>query len=84
MSGVQRSIDDGGDPVLLVVVKEVVFEDGFAGAGFSEDEAEAALLGVNFDDVEVALLVGEQRGLIIDDEGVFGEAEVLTDHDFLG
>jgi len=81
--GVKGAVDDGGDPVLLVMMKEVVFEDGFSGAGFSEDEAEAALLGVDFDDIEVALLVGEQWGFVIDDEGVSGEAEVLADHGFL-
>ena len=58
--GVEGAVDDGGDPVPLVVVDEVVFEDGFSGAGFADDEAEAALLGVDFEDVEVALLVGEE------------------------
>ena len=33
---------------------------GFSGAGFADDEAEASLLGVDFEDVEVALLVGKQ------------------------
>jgi hypothetical protein len=41
------------------VVDEGVFEDGFAGARLAEDEAEAALLGVDFEDVEVTLLVFE-------------------------
>jgi len=58
--GVEGAVDDGGDPVFLVVVDEVVFEDGFSGAGFADDEAEASLLGVDFEDVEVALLVGKQ------------------------
>jgi len=31
-----------------VVPGVVIFEDGFSGAGFSDDEAEAALLGVDF------------------------------------
>jgi hypothetical protein len=55
--GVERAVDDGSDPALGIVVNEGVFEDGFASAGFAEDEAEAALLGVDFEDVEVALLV---------------------------
>jgi hypothetical protein len=80
--GVERAVDDGGDPLFWVVEEDVVFEDGFSGAGFADDEAEAALLGVDFEDVEVTLLVGEKGGLVIDDEGVFGEAEVLTDHGF--
>lgn len=80
--GVKRSVDDGGDPVFEVMVDEVVFEDGFSGAGFADDEAKSTLLGVDFEDVEVALLVGQKGGLVIDDEGVFGEAEVLTDHGF--
>ena len=59
MLGVEGAVDDGGDRVLGVVVDDVVFEDGFAGAGLAEDEAEAALLGVDFEDFKVALLVGE-------------------------
>jgi hypothetical protein len=55
--GVEGAVDDGGDPVFLVMVDEVVFENGFSGAGFADDEAEAALLGVDFEDVEVALLM---------------------------
>jgi len=55
--GVEGAVDDGGDPLFGVVVDDGVFEDGFAGAGLAEDEAEAALLGVDFEDVEVALLV---------------------------
>ena len=58
MPGVEGSIDDGGDPLFWVVVEDVVFEDGFSGAGFADDEAEAALLGVDFEDVEMTLLVG--------------------------
>lgn len=58
--GVEGSVDDGGDPLFRVVIDEVVFEDGFSGAGFADDEAETALLGVDFEDVEVALLMGEE------------------------
>jgi len=65
------------------MVDEVVFEDGFSGAGFTDDETEAALLGVDFEDVKVTLLMREERGLVVDDEGVFGEAEVLADHGFM-
>ena len=78
--GVQGAVNDGGDPVLGVMVKEVVFEDGFSGAGFAENEAEAALLGVDFKDFKVALLVSQQRGVGGDGEGIAGEPEVLSDH----
>lgn len=54
---VEGAVDDGVDPVAGVVVEEVLFEDCFSGAGFPEDEAEAALLGVDFEDVEVTFLV---------------------------
>ena len=57
MPTVERAVDDGDDPVARVVVEEVLFEDGFSSARFAEDEAEAALLGVDFEDVEVTLLV---------------------------
>ncbi len=78
--GVQGAVDNGGDPVLGVVVEEVVFEDGFPGAGFAEDEAEATLVRVDFEDFKVALLVSQQRGVGIDGEGIAGEPEVLSDH----
>ncbi|MCW1914751.1 hypothetical protein OJ996_14280 [Luteolibacter sp. GHJ8] len=63
-----------------IVVDDGVLEDGFAGAGFAEDEAEAALLGVDFDDVEVALLVFEERVSLFNDEGVLAESDVGADH----
>lgn len=31
----------------------------------------------------MTLLVWKEGDLVIDNEGVFGEAEVLTDHDFV-
>ena len=77
---VEGAVDDGGEPLFGVVVHEVVFEDAFAGAGFADDEAEAALVGVNFEDFHVALLVREEVGFCVDDEGVFGETEVGSDH----
>lgn len=79
---VKGAVDDGGDPGLGIEIKEVAFENGFPGAGFTDDEAEATLLGVDFEDVKVTLLVGEQSGGVINNEGVFDEAEVLADHDF--
>jgi len=78
--GVEGAVDDGGNPVFGVVMYEVIFEDCFPGARFAEDEAEPTLLGVDFEDVEVALLMLKEWSFFIDDEGVTGEAEVLPDH----
>ena len=78
--GVQGAVDDGRDPLFGVVADDGVLEYGLAGAGFAEDEAEAALLGVDLEDVEVALLVFEQRGVVLDGEGGVADAEVGFDH----
>ena len=59
MPAMEGAVDDGDDPVLGVIVEKMIFEDGLAGAGFAEDDAEAALLAVDFEDVKVTLLVGE-------------------------
>ncbi len=80
MPGVQGAVDDRGDPLFGVVVDEGVFEDSFTGARFAEDDAESALLGVDFEDVEVALLVIEEGLVFLDDKGVLAEAEVGADH----
>jgi hypothetical protein len=37
------------DPVFGIVGDDVAFEDNLSGAGFSQDEAESALLGVDFE-----------------------------------
>ena len=57
-----------------------VFDDGFAGAGDAEYEAESALLAVDGERVEDLLLSGEEFG-IATVEGVLGESEVGADHD---
>ena len=59
--GVQGAVDDRGDHAFGVVVEEGLFEDAFAGAGFAQDQAQAALLGVDAEDVEDFLLVRQQR-----------------------
>ena len=79
--GVQGAVDDGRDPLFGIVAGDGVFEDGLAGAGFAKDEAEAALAVVDLEDVEVALLVLHEGGVLIKGEGVAGEAEVGADHD---
>jgi hypothetical protein len=76
---VQRPVDDRGDEAFGVVVEERLFEDAFAGARFAEHQTESALLGVDAEDVEDFLLVGQQRdGLGV--EGLALEAEVGADH----
>jgi hypothetical protein len=37
-------------------------------------------LAVDFENVEVALLVFEERCVFVDDEGVVAESEVASDH----
>ena len=78
--GVEGAVDDGSDPLFGVVLDDGVFENGFAGAGFAEDDAEPALLGVDFEDVEVALLVFEEGLFFIDAKRVLANAEVGADH----
>jgi hypothetical protein len=43
------------------VCEQGLFEDALAGARFAEDQAEAALLGVDAQDVKDFLLVGQKR-----------------------
>ena len=77
--GVEGAIDDGCDDVFGVVGQERLFEHAFAGAGFAEHQAEAALLGVDFEDIEDFLLMGEQvNGFGV--EGIALNAEVGADH----
>jgi hypothetical protein len=76
---VQRAIYHGRDHAFGVVRQERLFEDAFAGAGFAEHQAQAALLGVDPEDVEDFLLVGQQReGLGV--EGMALEAKMGADH----
>ena len=81
--GVERAVDDGGDPMLGVVADDGVLEHGLAGARLAENQAEPALLAVDLEDVEVALLVFEQRGVLVDGEGLAGDSEVGADHNDL-
>jgi hypothetical protein len=78
--GVKGTVDDRGDPLFGIVMDDGVFEDGFAGARFAEDEAEATLLGVDFEDVKMALLVWKEGLGFVDDEGVLCDAEVGAYH----
>ena len=76
MPAVEAAIDDGGDPFFWVVMEDGVFQNGLPGAGFTQQDAEAALLAVDFEDVKVVLLLGEQWGLGIGGERVVFYAEV--------
>ena len=75
----ERAVDDGRDDAFLILIHEGLLEDGFAGAGFAEDQTEPALLGVDFQNVEDLLLVREQRERFRV-EGDFLKAEVGADH----
>ena len=63
MPTVEGAVDDGDYPVAWVVVEEVLFEDGFSSARFAEDEAEAALLGVEIYNGEGSCLPCGNNGL---------------------
>jgi hypothetical protein len=55
--GVQCPVDHGSDDAFGIVGHEGVLEHALAGAGFSEHQAQPALLGVNAQDLEDLLLV---------------------------
>jgi hypothetical protein len=59
--GVESGIDDGGNHPLGIVVKQCLFEHALAGARFAEHQTEAAPLGVDAEDVEDFLLMGQKR-----------------------
>ena len=78
---VQGAVDDGRDHPFGIVVEQRLFEHAFAGAGFAEHQAEAALLGVDAEDVEDFLLVRQERdGLGV--ERIALETKVGADHKF--
>jgi len=58
--GVKGAVDDGGHHAFGVMVEESGFEDAFAGTGFADNQAKAALLGMNKQDVKDVLLMREQ------------------------
>ena len=66
--------------MLGVVADDCVLEHGLAGVRLAEDQAEPALLAVDLESVEVALLVFEQRSVLVDGEGLAGNSEVASDH----
>ena len=57
-----------------------VFDDALAGAGLTDDEAQAALLAVDAQGIEDLLLMGQQAGVVLG-EGAALEAKMCADHD---
>jgi hypothetical protein len=57
--GMEGAIDDGGDHAFWVMVEQRLFQDAFAGARLAQHKAQAALLGMDPEDVEDFLLVGQ-------------------------
>jgi len=78
--GVESAADGGGDKALGVMVFEGLFDGGFSGAGFTQEEAESSLLAVDAEGFEDVLLVGQEsegfRG-----EGIACETEIRADHE---
>lgn len=75
----EGAIDDGCDHSFGIVVEQRLFQDTFAGARFAEDQTEAALLGVDTEDVEDFLLV-RQEGDGLGVERMALQTEMGTDH----
>jgi len=80
--GMERTVDHRRDHPFWVVSQERLFQNAFAGAGFAEHQAEAALLGVDAQDVEDFLLVRQEcDGFSV--EGMALETKVGADHGWL-
>ena len=58
--GVEGAVDDWDDEAFGIVIEQRLFEDAFAGARFAQHQTQAALLGVDAEDVEDFLLVGQE------------------------
>jgi hypothetical protein len=76
---VQRAVDHGGDHAFGVVLEQRLFEDAFAGARFAEHQAQAALLGVDAENVEDFLLMRQKADSIGVERSAL-KAKVGTDH----
>jgi hypothetical protein len=77
--GVEGAVDHGGNQSFGVVVEQGGFEHALAGARFTQDQTESALLGVDAQDVEDFLLVSQEAdGFGV--EGMALEAKMRTDH----
>jgi hypothetical protein len=61
---------------------EGFFDHSLSGAGLADEQGESVHLALGEDDVEGALLLGEQCGCCLI-EGRFFDAEVCVDHSFI-
>lgn len=61
----------------------MVFEDGFAGAGFADKNGESLLLAVGLDVADVLGLMVEELGVEVCFEGCAAGAEVGSNHCFV-
>ncbi len=77
--GVEGAVNHRGDDALGIEVDQGFLENGFAGARFAQDQAKAALLSVNFQDVQ-GLLLGIQEGDRFRVKRVALKAKVGTNH----
>ncbi len=76
---VKGPVDYGSDHAFGILIDQRLLEDAFACARLAQKQTEAALLGVNAEDVEDFLLMREQRdGLGV--ERISLEAKVRANH----
>jgi len=76
---VESPVDHGRDQAFGIVRQERMLENALAGARFPQNDTEAALLGVDSEDVKDFLLVGQKRdGFGI--ERVSLQAKMRADH----
>ena len=64
-------------------MQQGLLEHAFAGARFAQHQAQAALLGVDPEDVEDLLLVSQELE-VLGVEGIALQAEVGTNHKLVG
>jgi len=57
---VEGAVDHRSDHALGIVGEQGLLEHALAGSGFPQHQAQAALLGVNFEDFEDLLLMGQK------------------------
>ena len=76
-----KGASNGGDQVLgFGEALQGLFDDGLAGAGDAEHQAKAALLAMDFEDVNDLLLLGQELQ-VAEVEGVLGQPVEGSDHD---
>jgi hypothetical protein len=76
---VEGAGDGGSDESFGIMILERLFDDGFAGAGLAQEQAQPALLAMDSQGVEDVLLMRQQRnGVGVERAGT--QAKVRTDH----